>query len=155
MPNCRNQRCGLIRPSPPSGRSFPPGRRNSGFCLCASLLKLRSAPSFGSCQTTGSQFRRHGRFRERDLLRAAQHDCDACVLKPKCCPNMLARKIARSVHEAARDKVRAIAKTEAYAVSCRERKALRAQGTTQEEIAVDLGVTQSTISVILRQHGLG
>ena len=34
MPNCRNQRCGLIRPSPPSGRSFPPGRRNSGFRLC-------------------------------------------------------------------------------------------------------------------------
>jgi hypothetical protein len=30
-------------------------------------------------------------------------------------------KIARSVHEAARDKARAIAKTEAYAVSCRER----------------------------------
>ena len=54
--------------------------------------------------------------------RAAQHDCDACALKPKCCPNMPARKIARSVHEAARDKARAIAKTEAYAVSCRERK---------------------------------
>jgi hypothetical protein len=35
---------------------------------------------------------------------------------------MLARKIAQSVHEAARDKVRAIAKTEAYAFSCRERK---------------------------------
>jgi hypothetical protein len=33
-----------------------------------------------------------------------------------------ARKIARSVHEAARDKARAIAKTEAYAVSSRERK---------------------------------
>jgi hypothetical protein len=32
------------------------------------------------------------------------------------------RKIARSVHEAARDKARAIARTEAYAVSCRERK---------------------------------
>ena len=35
---------------------------------------------------------------------------------------MPARKIARSVHEAARDKARAIAKTEAYAVSRRERK---------------------------------
>ena len=46
--------------------------------------------------------------------RAAQHDCDACVLKPKCCPNMPARKIARSVHEAARDKARAIAKTEEF-----------------------------------------
>jgi hypothetical protein len=35
---------------------------------------------------------------------------------------MPARKIARSIHEAARDKARAIAKTEAYAVSRRERK---------------------------------
>jgi hypothetical protein len=53
---------------------------------------------------------------------ARKHDCEACALKPKCCPNVPARKIARSVHEAARDKARAIANTEAYAVSCRERK---------------------------------
>ena len=53
---------------------------------------------------------------------ARKHDCEACALKPKCCPNVPARKIARSVHEAARDKARAIARTEAYAVSCRERK---------------------------------
>jgi len=53
---------------------------------------------------------------------ARKHDCEACALKPKCCPNVPARKIARSVHEAARDRARAIAKTEAYAVSCRERK---------------------------------
>jgi Transposase DDE domain len=53
---------------------------------------------------------------------ASKRDCEACALKPKCCPNTPARKIARSVHEAARDKARAIAKTEAYAVSCRERK---------------------------------
>ena len=51
-----------------------------------------------------------------------KQDCEACALKPQCCPNVPARKIARSVHEAARDKARAIAKTEAYAVSCRERK---------------------------------
>jgi hypothetical protein len=44
---------------------------------------------------------------------ARKHDCEACALKPKCCPNAPARKIARSVHEAARDKARAIAKTEA------------------------------------------
>ena len=44
--------------------------------------------------------------------------------KSQCCTRdgMSARKIARSVHEAARDKARAIAKTEAYAVSRRERK---------------------------------
>jgi hypothetical protein len=53
---------------------------------------------------------------------ARKHDCEACALKPKCCPNVPARKIARSVHEAARDKARAIAKTEAYVVSCRERR---------------------------------
>jgi hypothetical protein len=53
---------------------------------------------------------------------ARKHECDACALKPKCCPNVPPRKIARSVHEAARDKARAIARTEAYAVSCRQRK---------------------------------
>ena len=56
------------------------------------------------------------------IYRASKLDCDACALKPQCCPNMPARKIARSVHEAARDRARAIAKTEAYAVSRRERK---------------------------------
>ena len=47
---------------------------------------------------------------------ARQHDCEACALKAKCCANVPARKIARSIHEAARDRARAIAKTEAYAV---------------------------------------
>jgi hypothetical protein len=56
------------------------------------------------------------------LYFARKHDCEACALKPKCCPNMPARKIGRSIHEAARDKARAIAKTEAYAASRRERK---------------------------------
>ena len=47
-----------------------------------------------------------------------KHDCEVCALQPKCCLHVPARKIARSV----RDKARAIAKTEAYAVSRRERK---------------------------------
>ena len=72
----------------------------------------------------------HRSFPKRDGLTkdgtmiyfARKQDCHACALKPQCCPNVPARKIARSVHEAARDKARAIAKTEAYAVSCRERK---------------------------------
>ena len=53
---------------------------------------------------------------------AGKHDYETCALKPKCCPNVPARKIARSLHEAAPDKARAIAKTDAYTVSCRERK---------------------------------
>ena len=56
------------------------------------------------------------------LYRARKYDCDACELKPKCCPNSSARKVPRSIHEAARDKARAIAKTDAYVTSRRERK---------------------------------
>jgi hypothetical protein len=51
-----------------------------------------------------------------------KHDCEVCALQTKCCLHVPARKIARSVHEAARDKARAIAKIEAYVVSRRERK---------------------------------
>ena len=54
--------------------------------------------------------------------RAAKRDCEACPLKPRCCPHEPVRKVPRSIHEAARDKARAIAKTDAYIVSRRERK---------------------------------
>src|SRR6202167_3651330 len=53
---------------------------------------------------------------------ARKQDCEPCALKSKCCPNAPARKIARSIHEAARDRARAIAKTDAYVISRRERK---------------------------------
>jgi Transposase DDE domain/Transposase domain (DUF772) len=48
--------------------------------------------------------------------------CRACPLKPKCCPNMPARRIVRDIHEDARDVARALAKTAAFEQSCRERK---------------------------------
>ena len=54
--------------------------------------------------------------------RASKLDCEACPLKPQCCPNAPARKIPRSIHEGARDMARDIAKTEAYMTSRRERK---------------------------------
>src|SRR5262245_24642501 len=56
------------------------------------------------------------------LYRASKYDCQACALKPRCCPKEPARKVPRSVHEGARDMARDIAKTEAYAVSRRQRK---------------------------------
>ena len=49
--------------------------------------------------------------------RASKRDCEACPLKPRCCPNAPARKIPRSIHEGARDLAREIAKTEAYQTS--------------------------------------
>ena len=56
------------------------------------------------------------------LYRASKRDCDACQLKPKCCPNAPSRKVPRSIHEKARDIARDISKTDAYVVSRRERK---------------------------------
>jgi transposase len=54
--------------------------------------------------------------------RASVYDCQSCVLKPQCCPNMSIRKIDRSPHEAARDVARAIAKTDEYRQSRKDRK---------------------------------
>ena len=54
--------------------------------------------------------------------RASKFDCDACALKPRCCPNTPARKVTRSIHEGARDMARDIAKTDAYVTSRRQRK---------------------------------
>jgi transposase len=56
------------------------------------------------------------------VYRSSQHDCAGCELKQTCCPNTPIRKIARSVHEDARDVGRAIAKTPEYAQSKRQRK---------------------------------
>ncbi|MEP9375062.1 transposase, partial [Aquabacter sp. CN5-332] len=61
---------------------------------------------------------------ENGLMRyhASKFDCDACSLKPQCCPNTPARKILRSIHEGARDMARDIAATETYLTSRRQRK---------------------------------
>ena len=40
----------------------------------------------------------------------------------RCCPKEPARKIPRSIHEDARDVARALADTEAFVQSCRDRK---------------------------------
>jgi transposase len=56
------------------------------------------------------------------IYRPRQAACSACPLKSRCCPNMPFRKIARSVHEAARDVARALTKTPAYRQSRRDRK---------------------------------
>jgi len=55
---------------------------------------------------------------------ASLPDCRACVLKPKCCPNMPSRRIVRDVNEDARDIARALAKTEAFERSRRHRKSV-------------------------------
>ena len=56
------------------------------------------------------------------LYLASVYDCQGCPMKTQCCPNTSHRKIARSIHEPARDVARAIAKTEAYQQSRKDRK---------------------------------
>jgi transposase len=56
------------------------------------------------------------------IYRSGQSDCAACPMKARCCPNTLIRKIARSVHESARDVARGIAKTGVYEQSRKDRK---------------------------------
>ncbi|VTU41632.1 Transposase DDE domain protein (plasmid) [Variovorax sp. RA8] len=54
--------------------------------------------------------------------RASLFDCQACALKPQCCPNMSIRRIERSPYEPARDVARSIAATDAYKQSRKDRK---------------------------------
>ncbi|UES60175.1 transposase (plasmid) [Roseibium aggregatum] len=54
--------------------------------------------------------------------RAQKADCDACGLRPNCCPKEPQRKVTRSIHEPSRDVARAIAQTRQYAISCKLRK---------------------------------
>jgi Transposase DDE domain len=56
------------------------------------------------------------------LYRSKNLECASCPLKAKCCPNTPNRKIARSVHESSRDIARALANTDAYRKSRKDRK---------------------------------
>jgi transposase len=80
--------------------------RNVYVCPAGKLLK-----------TTGSIGADH-------MLRylASKRDCDACPLKPQCCPNMLSRKVTRDINEDARDLARALKGTPEFDKSRDERK---------------------------------
>lgn len=56
------------------------------------------------------------------IYRSSQAGCAACPMKDRCCPNTPFRKIARSIHEAARDVARRIGETPEYVRSRHERK---------------------------------
>lgn len=90
-------------------------------------------PITDSYKCPGGKSLEHKRYKPRNggtgitkantlIYRARVPDCRGCSLKARCCPNTPARKIARSVHEHARDVARDIAKTDAYQQSRKERK---------------------------------
>jgi hypothetical protein len=57
--------------------------------------------------------------------RARKVDCDVCAFKMRSCPRAPMRYVPRDLHEDARDVARALANTEAYEQSRRERKRSR------------------------------
>ena len=109
-------------------RAARPGVRQvgaQGRHLLARRLHLRSrgrrlpsAPAARCSPATGTLVNDGATL----LYRASKHDCDACALKPRCCPKAPARKVPRSIHEGARDMARDIAKTEEGLTSRRQRK---------------------------------
>lgn len=72
----------------------------------------------------GKQLHTTGRITSDNtvLYRSRNPDCAGCALKPSCCPNTPGRKIARSVHEEARDYARSLRDTPAYLQSRKDRK---------------------------------
>jgi transposase len=67
--------------------------------------------------TTGSVSTDHA-FRYYALKR----ECDACSLKPQCCPKTPSRKVTRDIHEDARDHARALVGSPEFDKSRDERK---------------------------------
>ena len=71
----------------------------------------------------GSQLTSTGNIDQGHIVyyRANKRDCSACSLKPKCTTAPM-RKVTRDINEDVRDQVRALANTEAFRQSSRERK---------------------------------
>ena len=65
-----------------------------------------------------------GNFGDDHVLRylALKRDCEACPLKPRCCPKTPSRKVTRDVNEDARDHARALMGTPEFDKSRDERK---------------------------------
>jgi transposase len=73
---------------------------------------------------TGKLLRTTGNVGDDHILRylASKRDCDACRLKPQCCPKMPFRKVTRDINEDARDLARALMGTPEFDRSRDERK---------------------------------
>ena len=72
----------------------------------------------GGLTTTGSRVNDATTLR----YRASKYDCEACRLKPRCCPKEPARYVPRSIYEGARDMARQIARSWEGRIARRLRK---------------------------------
>ena len=77
-----------------------------------------SCPGGKMLTTTGSLINDGATLR----YRASKYDCEACRLKPRCCPKEPARYVPRSIYEGARDMARQIARSWEGRIARRLRK---------------------------------
>ena len=88
-------------------------------------LKEYRCPAGNALRSRQRNFKKRKTLVTKDntvIYFASKRDCDSCLMKERCCPNTPARKIARSIHEDARDVARRIAKTAAYKQTRKDRK---------------------------------
>ena len=84
------------------------------------------------------------------LYRASKHDCDACELKPRCCPKMPSRKVPRSIHESLAKLLRAGELTVVW-VPDERHEAMRDLSRARQAVKKDLqGKRQQISSLMLR-----
>jgi Transposase DDE domain len=80
------------------------------------VAALEASPGGAELTSTGNIDQGHIVY-----YRADRKDCSACSLKPRC-TTAPTRKVTRDINEDVRDRVRALANTEAFRQSARERK---------------------------------
>jgi len=80
------------------------------------MIRMHICPGGAELTSTGNIDQGHIVY-----YRANKNDCSACLLKPKCTTAPM-RKVTRDVNEDVRDCIRALANTEAFQQSRRERK---------------------------------
>jgi hypothetical protein len=83
--------------------------------VCVSGLGGETDRQARSSRTPFQEFTSTGNIDQAHLVyyRARKNDCSACALKPKCTTARV-RKITRDINEDVRDRVRALANTEAF-----------------------------------------
>ena len=88
-----------------SGKLWPAGKDLKRYRVAGRRAKASNVPKDGTYR-----------------YRALKSDCDACTLKPKCCPKVSMRKVPRSIYEPARDVARQLRGTPDYEFMRHERK---------------------------------
>ena len=108
------RKIGAPQISSPFGRSAP-----SRQGVRRKLREIRTNGPANKILTTTGKLVNDG---ETLLYRTKVRDSRGCLLKAQCCPKTSVRKIPRSIYEESRDVARALAKTEAFKQSSRDRK---------------------------------